>query len=115
MSQTDDQIDQTRERHACAGVGQHLGVGNGQVAVGVGQHGGHDGEAAQIREGRAKEGRDLALGDEVEQQGARPAQSRVVETLRPVSRGTRTVAPNMANICWMPRMSIRPPPSWRAS
>ena len=33
----------------------------------------------------------------------RPAQSRVVETLRPVSRGTSTVAPNMANMCWTPR------------
>ena len=66
--QADGQIEQTREGHACAGVGQHLGVGNGQIAVGVSQHGSHDGEAAQIGKGRAEEGRDLALGDEVEQQ-----------------------------------------------
>ena len=39
----------------------------------------------------------------------------LVETLRPVSRGTSTVAPNMANMCWTPRISIRPAPSWRAS
>lgn len=54
--------------YACAGVGQHLGVGDGQIAVGVSQHGSHDGEAAQIGKGRAEEGRDLALGDKVEQQ-----------------------------------------------
>ena len=66
--QADGQIEQTREGHACAGVGQHLGVGNGQIAVGVSQHGSHDGEAAQIGKGRAEEGRDLALGDKVEQQ-----------------------------------------------
>ena len=54
--------------YACAGVGQHPGVGDGQIAVGVSQHGSHDGEAAQISKGRAEEGRDLALGDKVEQQ-----------------------------------------------
>ena len=68
--QADHQIHQAREGHARAGVGQHLRVGDGQVAVGVGQHGGHDGKAAQISKGRAQEGRDLALGDEVEQQRA---------------------------------------------
>ena len=78
--QADGQIDQTREGHACAGVGQHLGVGDGQIAVGVSQHGSHDGEAAQIGKGRAEEGRDLALGDKWNSSVPRPAQSRVVET-----------------------------------
>ena len=68
--QTDHQIQHAGESHARTGVRQHLGVDYGQVAVGIGQHGGHDGEAAQIGEGRAKEGRDLALGDQVEQQRA---------------------------------------------
>jgi len=30
-----------------------------------------------------------------------PAVNRAVEGLRPVSIGTRMVAPNMANTCWM--------------
>ena len=68
--QAGHQIDQTRERNGSAGIGQHLGVGNGQVAVGISQHGSHDGKAAQIRKGGAEECRDLLFGDKVEQQGA---------------------------------------------
>ena len=45
----------------------------------------------------------------------RPANSSVVATSRPVSAGTRTVAPNMANMCWMPRISIFGVPRERAS
>ena len=48
-----------------------------------------------------------SFGNEVEQQVPRPAHSRVVETLRPVSSGTSTVAPNMANMCCTPRMNMR--------
>ena len=68
--QADDQVQDAGESHGGAGVGQHFGVGNGQVAVRIGQHGGHDGEAAQVGKGRAKESRNFALGDEMEQQGA---------------------------------------------
>ena len=49
--QAGHQIDQTRECNGSAGIGQHLGVGNGQVAVSISQHGSHDGKAAQIRKG----------------------------------------------------------------
>ena len=45
----------------------------------------------------------------------RPAHSSVVDTLRPVSSGTSTVAPNMAKVCCTPRISILGTPSWRAS
>ena len=45
----------------------------------------------------------------------RPANSSVVETDRPVSVGTSTVAPNMANMCWKPSTSILGAPSVRAS
>ena len=45
----------------------------------------------------------------------RPAISRVVLTLSPVIRGTRTVAPNMAKTCWKPRTSILGTPRVRAS
>ena len=62
--QADQQVQQTAECHRRAGVGQHLGVG---LAV---DHGGHDAETAQIGKAGAKEGRDLALGDEMEQQRA---------------------------------------------
>ena len=68
--QAGHQIDQTRECNGSAGIGQHLGVGNGQVAIGISQHGSHDGEAAQICKGGAEECRDLLFGDEVEQQRA---------------------------------------------
>ena len=68
--QAGHQIHQTGKCDGGAGVGQHLGVGNGQVAVCICQHGGHDGEAAQIRKGGAEECRHLLFGNEVEQQGA---------------------------------------------
>ena len=68
--QAGHQIDQTGERDGSAGVGQHLGVGNSQVAVGISQHGGNNGEATQIRKGGTKECRHLLFGDEVEQQRA---------------------------------------------
>lgn len=68
--QADHQIQDAGEGNACAGIGQHLRVGNGQVAVGICQHGGHDGKAAQIGKRRAKESRDLAPGDQMEQQRA---------------------------------------------
>ena len=45
----------------------------------------------------------------------RPAKSSVTLTDRPVSVGTSTVAPNMANICCTPSMNIRGAPSVRAS
>ena len=59
----------TGQCHARAGVGQHFGIDNGQVAVCVSQHGGYNGKTAQVSKRGAKEGRDLALGDKVEQQG----------------------------------------------
>ena len=43
----------------------------------------------------------------------RPAHSSAVDGLRPVSAGTSTVAPNIANTCWMPRMSSFPTESLR--
>ena len=45
----------------------------------------------------------------------RPAQSSVVLTLRPVSRGTSTVAPNIANMCCAPRINSLGVPSCLAS
>lgn len=35
-----------------------------------------------------------------------PAKRRVVDTGRPVIAGTKTVAPNIANMCCNPRVSI---------
>ena len=68
--QADQQVQNAGQCHARAGVGQHFGIGNGQVAVCVSQHGGYNGKTAQVGKRGAKEGRDLALGDKVEQQGA---------------------------------------------
>ena len=68
--QADHQIQDAGKGNACAGIGQHLRVGNGQVAVGICQHGGHDRKAAQIGKRRAKKSRDLASGDQMEQQCA---------------------------------------------
>ena len=65
-----DQVQQAGRHHAAAGVGQHLGVGDGQVAAFICQHGGHNAEAAQKRKGRAQERGHLAAGDKVEQQRA---------------------------------------------
>ena len=45
----------------------------------------------------------------------RPANSRVVAMSSPVSMGTRTVAPNIANICCSPKTSILGLPRVRAS
>ena len=97
--QAGHQIDQTRECNSSAGIRQHLGVGNGQVAIGISQHGSHDGEAAQIRKGGAEECRDLLFGDEVEQQRAQTCAEQCGADAQAVSRGTSTVAPNIANIC----------------
>ena len=44
-----------------------------------------------------------------------PANSRVVAMSSPVRMGTRTVAPNIANMCWIPRTSILGVPRVRAS
>ena len=44
-----------------------------------------------------------------------PANSSVAETDRPVSVGTRMVAPNMANMCCSPNTAIFGLPSFRAS
>ena len=44
-----------------------------------------------------------------------PANSSVSLTDRPVSTGTKMVAPNMANMCWMPRTNMRGRPSVVAS
>ena len=68
--QADDQIEQAGERHACAGIRQHPGVGHGQVAVCIRQHGCHNGEATQIGERRTQERGHFLFGDEVEQQSA---------------------------------------------
>ena len=68
--QADQQVQNAGQCHARAGVGQHFGIDNGQVAVCVSQHGGYNGKTAQVSKRGAKEGRDLALGDKVEQQGA---------------------------------------------
>ena len=45
----------------------------------------------------------------------RPANSSVAETESPVSVGTKMVAPNMANRCWMPKTVIFGAPKVRAS
>ncbi len=45
----------------------------------------------------------------------RPANSRVADTDSPVSVGTKMVAPNMANMCWRPKMVIFGAPKVRAS
>ena len=45
----------------------------------------------------------------------RPAISRVVEISSPVMIGTRIVAPNIANICWIPKITIFGFPSVLAS
>ena len=37
----------------------------------------------------------------------RPANSSVSLTERPVSTGTKMVAPNIANMCWMPSTNMR--------
>ena len=68
--QAGHQIYQAGESDGGTGVRQHLGVGHGQVAVCISQHGSHDGEAAQVSEGGAQECGHLLFGDEVEQQGA---------------------------------------------
>ncbi len=65
-------IHQAGGHHAAAGVGEHLDVGDGKLPVCIGQLGGHNGKAPQKGEGGAQEGRDLAAGDQVEQQGAQP-------------------------------------------
>ena len=44
-----------------------------------------------------------------------PAKSRVADTDRPVIAGTRTVEPNIANMCCSPRIPIFLPPRVRAS
>ena len=44
-----------------------------------------------------------------------PAKSSVTLTDRPVSVGTSTVAPNMANMCWTPSTNILGAPSALAS
>ena len=68
--QAGHQVHQAGEGNGGAGVGQHLGVDHGQVAVSVCQHGGHDGKAAQVSKGGAQESRDLLFGDQMEQQRA---------------------------------------------
>ncbi|MFR7403988.1 MAG: hypothetical protein ACLUW6_05010 [Coriobacteriaceae bacterium] len=45
----------------------------------------------------------------------KPANSNVAETESPVSVGTKMVAPNMANMCWMPKTVIFGAPNVRAS
>ncbi len=45
----------------------------------------------------------------------KPANRRVADTESPVRVGTRIVAPNMANMCWMPKMVIFGAPKVRAS
>ena len=45
----------------------------------------------------------------------KPANNNVACTERPVSTGTRMVAPNMANMCWKPNSTIRGLPRVRAS
>ena len=44
-----------------------------------------------------------------------PAKSSVALTERPVSMGTKIVAPNIANMCWNPNTTILGTPSLRAS
>ena len=44
-----------------------------------------------------------------------PAKSKVVDTGRPVMAGTRTVAPNIANMCCKPRVNILGLPNVLAS
>ena len=68
--QAGHQIHQAGESDSSTGVRQHLGVGHGQVAVCISQHGSHDGETAQVGKGGAQEGRDLLFGDQMEQQRA---------------------------------------------
>ena len=68
--QAGHQIHQAGESNGGTGVRQHLGVGHGQVAVCISQHGSHDGKAAQVSKGGAQESRHLLFGDQVEQQRA---------------------------------------------
>ena len=64
-------IHQTRDHDAAAGIGQHLGVGQGSfTGGGVHQLGRHQQDAAQESKGRTQEGGNLALGDQMEQQCA---------------------------------------------
>ena len=44
-----------------------------------------------------------------------PANSRVEDTESPVRTGTRTVAPNIANKCWIPKMMYLGMPNCLAS
>ena len=50
-----------------------------------------------------------------EERVPKPANSNVAETESPVSVGTKMVAPNMANMCWMPKTVIFGAPNVRAS
>ena len=66
-------IHQSGQHDAEAGVGQHLRVGD-CVAIAVGEHGGDGLIAADEGEGGAQEGGDHPLGQKVEQQSAQPGE-----------------------------------------
>lgn len=57
----------------------------------------------------------LSLRKEWNSSVPKPANSNVAETESPVSVGTKMVAPNMANMCWMPKTVIFGAPNVRAS
>ena len=81
-------VDKTRAGHAEAGVGQELGVGEGIV-----DHGGDGGVAAQEGEGGAQEGRDLAAGDEVEEQRPQAREEQGVGDVQPRQDGDQDRGP----------------------
>ena len=74
----EDDIHKTRARDAETGIGQHLEVG---LVLLLAEHRSDGGVAAEEGEGRAEEGRDLAAGDEVEQQRAEAREQKRVRNV----------------------------------
>ena len=73
-----DDVHKTCARDAEAGIGQHLEVG---LVLLLAEHRSDGGVAAEEGEGRAEEGRDLAAGDEVEQQRAEAREQKRVRNV----------------------------------
>ena len=74
----EDDIHKTRARDAEAGIGQHLEVG---LVLLLAEHRSDGGVAAEEGEGRTEEGRDLAAGDEVEQERAEAREQKRVRNV----------------------------------
>ena len=127
--QTDHQIQHAGESHARTGVGQHLGVDHGQVAVSVCQHGGHDGVEQQGAQTCAQQGGGNAqAGEQRHQNGgtehgehvlhaedqhpARAQLARVVNALGVVDFFTHE---NESSLRFCPKKEALPPESVSAS